>query len=407
MIRKIKRLLTCAVALMFCVLSYAQHSTSSPYSTIGIGEIDSKIYSLNSGMANSGIGTYIPGFLNNTNPAALAVDSLAFVFDVSLSGNFSKYSSSGIEENATNANVRKVAFGVRTFHKLTISAGILPYSNVQYKIQTTKDIEGGNYERYLIYHEGSGGLSKVYLAGSYKLFPNFLVGVNASYLFGRINATETLSNLSIQTATEVDKILFDFGLIYKKELNSSTTISTGLVYGYQSKIKMRNYKTISSVGTTDTKTSTYTSLPQNIGAGFSIKNTKGHSYRIFSIDYKFHNWANIKSPDQRMRYADNHRINAGIGYVPNIRTPKTYLQRIQYQLGAYYEKSNMVINGSRLSEMGATAGAILPLRNSYTQIFLSADYGRRSGIGLIREDYFRINFGVSLNQTWFMKWEYH
>jgi hypothetical protein len=392
---------------MFCVLAYAQHSTSSPYSTIGIGEIDSKIYSLNSGMANSGIGLHKSGFLNNTNPAALSVDSTAFIFDISLAGNFSQYSSSGLNESAKNVNVKKVAFGVRTFHNLAISAGILPYSNVQYKIQTTSDVEGGNNERYTIYHEGSGGLSKVYLAGSYKLLPNLYLGANGSYLFGRINASETLSNLSIQTATEVDKILFDFGLIYKKEINNFNTISAGMVYGYESKIKLKNYKTVSSVGTTETKTSTYTSLPQNAGVGFAIQNTKGHSYRLFSIDYKFHNWANIKSPDQRMRYADNHRINSGIGYVPNIRTPKNYFQRIQYQLGAYYEKSNMVINGNRLSEMGATGGIILPLRSSYTQIFLSADYGRKSGDGLIRENFFRINFGVSLNQTWFMKWEYH
>jgi hypothetical protein len=107
-----------------------------------------------------------------------------------------------------------------------------------------------------------------------------------------------------------------------------------------------------------------------------------------------------------MRYANNHRINAGVEYIPNYRTPRNYFQRVQYQAGAYFEKSNLIINGKQISEMGATAGVVLPLKNNYTQIFLSADAGRRGGKGLINENYIRINLGVSVNQLWFIKWAY-
>jgi hypothetical protein len=403
---RIKRFLISATASLFCVISYAQHSTSSPYSTIGIGEIDNRIYSLNSGMANVGIGTYTSRFLNNTNPAAIAVDSSFFIFDVSLSGILSRYSTAGMKEYANNENVKKVAFGVRIFSKLAVSAGILPYSNVQYKIQSEAYVEGGNNEKYNIYHEGSGGLSKVYLAASYKLLPSLRAGVNASYLFGRINRSETLSNQMIQTISEVDKMLLDFGLMYNKRLTASTSVSAGLVFGYESRIKMKNYKTVSSLGTTETETSTFTSLPRNVGTGFSITNSSGHSYKMFAVDYKFHNWANIPSPDHRMKYSNSHRINAGAEYIPNYRTPRNYFQRMEYQLGAYFEKSNMIINGKQIAEMGVTTGIIFPLKSNYTQIFLSADLGRRGGAGLINENYIRINLGVSVNQLWFIKWAY-
>jgi hypothetical protein len=402
---QIKRFLASITASLFCVLSYAQHSTSSPYSTIGIGEVDSKIYGLNGGMANVGIGTYRPGFLNNTNPAAIAIDSSFFIFDVSASGVLSQYSTATTKEYANNENVKKVAFGVRIFSKLAVSAGILPYSNVQYRIQSDGYVEGGNNEKYTVHHEGSGGLSKLYLAGTYKLLPYLYAGVNASYLFGRINKSESLSNQTLQTISEVDKILFDFGLMYNKKI-VNTSFSAGLVFGYESKIKMKNYKTLSSFGTTETETSTYTSLPKNAGIGFAIQNNSGHSYKMLAVDYKFHNWANIKAPDKRMQYADNHRINAGIEYIPNYRTPRNYFQRVQYQLGAYYEKSNLVVNGKRISEMGATAGIVLPLKNNYTQIFLSTDVGRKGGTSLINEKFIRINLGVSVNQLWFIKWAY-
>ncbi|MDR1593315.1 MAG: hypothetical protein LBS43_02365 [Prevotellaceae bacterium] len=402
---QIKRFLASIIAFLFCVLSYAQHSTSSPYSTIGIGEIDSQIYGLNSGMANVGIGTYIPGFLNNTNPAAIAVDSSYFIFDVSLSGKLSRYSTATMKEYANNENVKKVAFGVRIFSKLAISAGILPYSNVQYRIQSEGYVEGGNNEKYTIYHEGTGGLSKAYFTSTYKLLPYLYAGVTASYLFGRINRSEQLANQMLQTTSEVDKILFDFGLMYNKKLLGSS-FSAGLVFGYESKIKMKNYKTLSSLGTTETETSTYTSLPRNIGGGFSLRNNSGHSYKMIAVDYKFHNWANIKSPDLRMQYSNSHRVNAGVEYIPNYRTPRNYVQRMQYQLGAYFEKSNLIINGKKIREMGATAGVILPLKNNFTQIFVSADFGRRGGAGLINENFIRINLGVSVNQLWFIKWAY-
>ncbi|MDR2287174.1 MAG: hypothetical protein LBE04_06835 [Prevotellaceae bacterium] len=402
---QIKRILALAAASLYCVIAYAQHSTSSPYSTIGIGEIDSKIYGLNSGMANTGIGTYIPGFLNNTNPAAIAIDSSYFIFDVSLAGSLSQYSTAGTKEYANNENVKKVAFGVRIYSKLAVSAGILPYSNVQYRIQSDGYIEGGNNEKYTIYHEGTGGLSKAYFTATYKLLPYLYAGVNMSYLFGRINRSESLVNQMLQTTSEVDKILFDFGLMYNKVI-SKTSLSAGLVFGYQSKIKMKNYKTLSSLGTTETKTSTYTSLPRNIGGGVSLRNSSGHSYKMIAVDYKFHNWANIKSPDMRMQYSNSHRVNAGIEYIPNYRTSRNYFQRVQYQLGAYFEKSNLVINGKKIRETGVTAGLVLPLKSNYTQIFVSADLGHRGGAGLINENYIRINLGVSVNQLWFLKWAY-
>ncbi|MDR0384461.1 MAG: hypothetical protein LBH60_00110, partial [Prevotellaceae bacterium] len=143
----LKKISSSIIASVLCVISYAQHSTSSPYSTIGIGEINSKIYGLNSGMANVGIGTYLPGFLNNTNPAAIAIDSSFFIFDISLSGNLSQYSTAGTKEYANNTNVRKAAFGVRVFSKLAVSAGILPFSNVQYRIQSDEYVEGRNDEK--------------------------------------------------------------------------------------------------------------------------------------------------------------------------------------------------------------------------------------------------------------------
>ncbi|MDR2423900.1 MAG: hypothetical protein LBD59_04150 [Prevotellaceae bacterium] len=72
----------------------------------------------------------------------------------------------------------------------------------------------------------------------------------------------------------------------------------------------------------------------------------------------------------------------------------------------YYEKTNLIIHGSNLIEGGVTAGVILPIKNSPTQLFISTDFGYRGGNNLIGEKIARINLGVCMNQQWFVKWFY-
>ena len=391
--------------LSLCCSSRAQHSTNSPYSMMGLGEIDNETYGQMSGMANSGIGFRMPGLLNFSNPAAPVVDSLSFLFDISMSGNLAQYSNADNKEYATNFNVRKVAVGVRLYPRLSVAAGILPFSSVQYRVSTENYVEGSN-DKYYVFYEGSGGLSRLFLNASYKLTSNLSVGVNASYLFGKINRKESITSQSVMNATEVDKIFAEFGLMYVKNITDGTTLSAGATYSYKNKINLKQSASNTISGQTNTTTSAHTWLPQTFGVGAALQNTARRSYRSLSVDYRFRNWGAITSPDSRMKYVNNYRIGAGASYVPNYRTPRTYFQRVQYQAGVYYATSNMIIGGSTITEKGITAGFIFPLKNSLTQLFLSADVGRKSGDMLIKENYVKVNFGVSMNQQWFMKWFY-
>ena len=400
------KLIICTLTFLFCVHLQAQHGTSSPYSMIGVGELDSKTYGITSGMGNTGTGLYSVGTLNMSNPASLAVDSLSFLFDLSVGGTMSQYSNVSMQESAANFNVKKVAAGVRIFPKLSLAFGMLPYSNVQYKVRDQIYVEGRPDETTSIYYDGSGGLSKLFLSGSYKLLPNLNVGLGVSYLFGRINRSEAHSMHSVKHSVEIDKILADFGLMYHKILDPSLILSAGLTYAYRTEIKMKNFSTYTMSGESKRNTSTYTSLPHNLGAGFALQSSKDRSYRALAIDYKFHKWSDIQSPDKRTHYTDSHRINAGVSYIYNYRTPRNYFQRIQYQAGVYYEKTNLIINGSNLMESGITAGMILPIKNSPTQLFFSTDFGYKGGNNLMGEKFVRLNLGVCMNQQWFVKWFY-
>ena len=95
-----------AVSILFLLLSYhALHSqtTNSPYSILGIGDIDNDFYNRTSGMANTGQAYRSDRFLISNNPASYtALQQQFFSFELSAKGQFVNYS--GTPLNGSSAS---------------------------------------------------------------------------------------------------------------------------------------------------------------------------------------------------------------------------------------------------------------------------------------------------------------
>ncbi|MDR2563390.1 MAG: hypothetical protein LBC98_05540 [Prevotellaceae bacterium] len=399
-----KRSLILLLNTLFYIQLCAQHNTSSPYSMFGVGEIETGTYGMNSGMAGSGIGLYVPGFLNIANPAAIAIDSLSFIFDVSTSAKISRFSLGEGREKATSANLKKIAMGFRTIPKLSLSLGLMPYSSVEYKLRTGEIVEGTN-QQYDMLYEGNGGFTQIYLGGSYKLYPKWSLGVKAAYLFGTINDIQGSWTQSRTITSTGYKFVMDFGIIYNDRLNERTNLTIGATYGYKSQIKLNSTRTVSINNVPEIIPSLHVYIPQSIALGASLQKIRGRSHLIFAADYKFTDWGATPSPNKKVYYSANHRLNAGVQITPNYRTPRNYFQRMAYQAGGFYERSHLKIGGNNLIETGLSLGMIFPLGRR-TVLFLSADLAHRGGTMMINENYLRLNLGVSLNEAWFIKWAY-
>ena len=65
----------------------------------------------------------------------------------------------------------------------------------------------------------------------------------------------------------------------------------------------------------------------------------------------------------------------------------------------------MIVNNQAINDFGITFGLGLPLGNNFSNVNLGFELGRRgtTNAGLVEEDYFRINVGLSLNDKWFRK----
>ena len=98
----------------------------------------------------------------------------------------------------------------------------------------------------------------------------------------------------------------------------------------------------------------------------------------------------------------------GMEYTPNRTDIRYYFRKVSYRAGAYYKKDYYLLDGQGINSMGITLGMTLPITNRNTGLTLGIDFGQRGSMtdNLIRERYINFNVGISIFDTWFVKYHY-
>ena len=103
------------------------------------------------------------------------------------------------------------------------------------------------------------------------------------------------------------------------------------------------------------------------------------------------------------------KIAVGSQWTPN--PFGKYWERIQYRAGMNFSTPYLKVNGMdgpKEIRLGIGAGVpILNGINSRSMVNVGLQWMRRSasGVGMIKEDYFVINLGVTFNERWFVKYK--
>ena len=102
----------------------------------------------------------------------------------------------------------------------------------------------------------------------------------------------------------------------------------------------------------------------------------------------------------------NNRLKRSIGgeYVHNPRSNK-YVDRMLWRVGANYSNSYIKIGDQSPKDFSITCGIGFPLRTTKTMLNVNFEYGNigAQAHSLLKENYFKIGFNVSLNEFWFVK----
>ncbi len=412
--------------MLLPTMAFAQSGTNSPYSQYGLGLLSDQSTGFNRAMGGVAQGMHESNQINHQNPASYAhVDSLTFLFDVGAAFQVTNFKEGNRKLNANNSNFEYVTMSFRVAPRFGMSVGIIPISNIGYNYYTTNKVSEGSTTSYTTLYNGSGGTRVMYIGAGWQPIKNFSIGANIGYLWGSYNRNvvnsytdENANTIGRYYSAEVNSYKLDIGAQYTFKINSKDNVTLGATYslGHDLGGSATLQEISNSLNTSDTTTVTHNKaigIPHTYSVGLAWYHTK--KIRL-GADYTLQQWSKCIFPDltnkgyevTKSAYQDRHKVALGGEFVNNANSRK-YLDRVHVRAGASYATPYLNINGhDGPKEISASIGLGLPISNSWnnrSMLNISAQWAQNNATGMIRENTFRINIGITFNERWFQKWK--
>jgi long-subunit fatty acid transport protein len=411
----IKKIIISA-CLLLSLVSFAQEGTSSPYSFYGIGDVRFKGTLENRSMAGVAV-EQDSIHMNLQNPASYANLKLT---TFTLGGTYGTTTLKNNTEsaNATRTTLDYLAVGL-PLGKFGFGFGLIPYSSVGYKIESISDSATENNKRF----NGTGGLNKAFFGVGYKIAPNFNIGADVNYNFGKIesNNLEFITGVPIGTrelnSADLSGVNFNLGMMYQTKIYKKISIFSSLTYSLESTLTSKNTRNISTViynsnfdlgvvdALDDVKTEASLTLPSKISLSAGIGEAKKWLVGGKIAYGKTSGQANEYNDAANVGYGKYGSVSLGGYYIPNYNSFSSYAKRIVYRAGLKYEKTGLVINSESINDMGLTFGLGLPITGSFSNVNFGFELGKKgtTKANLVQENYANLSVSFSLNDKWFEK----
>ena len=395
----------------------AQTGSISPYSRFGIGDLHSEGYTWQISMGGAGSAMANSFYINTMNPAALVFDTVT-IFEFGLRGEYSTYSTKDQTISASSANFSHfcLAFPVKK-QRWSAALGITPVSSTGYDLNLYENIDNVGPVRNS--YQGSGGLSRFFLANGFKLSKHFSVGINASYLFGTIENTKSVEfpfgtnyfNTKYINSVTVGDFYFNYGLLYTTQLKNNRRLSIGIAGAPDTRTSATNYEyyynytkvagieIIKDTVLKDIKTRGELMLPAYLRFGVTLANYGKWSA---SMDVNFQQWEDFENFGKKDSLTNSYSIHAGGEY---------RLEKLILRAGGKYRKNYLELRDTPINEYGVSFGIGLVklfAKRPASTLNFGLELLRRGTTenGLIAENYIRFHIGLTLADIWFVKPKY-
>ena len=408
--KRIKHIILATLFLATSITSALAQSSTSPYSRLGFGILNDNATGMQRSMGGVGYAMQNGRQINVMNPASYSqVDSLTFLWDIGmdLTNCWSKeYDKSGYN---LGGGLDYITGQFRVAKNLGAALGLVPFSSVGYSF-------GGDLATGTDSKSGVGGLNELFLGVGYQPFKGLSIGANFSYLFGTTTNTTQVTYITTSQFTrslEVRDWNVRAGLQYGFNFSRKNRVVLGVTYSPKKAMHGTAMGTMSDV-TLDKKVDTVANmslkgnyeLPTTIGAGISYT----YDNRLnLEVDYTYQQWSKAKYTPinyfevPSTKWNDRWKVAAGVSYIPNPRG--SYLKRMTYRLGAFYNNDYTNVNGNDVRDYGVTLGFSFPALNSKTLVNLGVEWKHRytAPTNLLKEDYLNVTLSVNFNEMWFWK----
>ncbi len=416
--------------LLISGITTAQRNNDvSPYSFFGIGEDFSPKTVAQSSMGGIGVAMKELNYLNFINPAAYA-DLRYATYGIGGLTSFLTLRESNASQSGNSTSLRYISLAFPIGNKAGFSVGLQPLSSVGYSL-LNRQRDADNILVEVNRYFGKGGTSKIYASYGMYLFKGFSMGIEAGYVFGNItnNIINSRSKVDLATKykqeTTVRGSVVKLGIQYKTDLNQDLQLSTGIAMKISNSLtqkgteKLYNLSFRSSgqeiIGETlyDRSVSFQIESPTKVVAGLGL-GKENNWYIGLNSTFQGAFEASTKQLSQDYRYESVVKTSLGGYYIPKINSISSYWKRVTYRAGVRFGKMGLSVNGNSINnnkftsirDFGINVGLGLPLPRQMSNVNIGFEYGQKgtTSNNLIKEDYFNIRLGLSLNSlNWFKK----
>ena len=409
------------LSILFILISffgYSQRTSYSPYSYFGVGETNFSATVENQMMG--GNTAYYDSVHQNMNNAA-SLSKLKFVnYSVGVDLKNTSYLSASTNEKSTAAAINYISVAIPT-KLLSFSFGIKPKTSVGYLLENDdKSKTPPELNRFT----GSGGVSNAFVSIGFELLENWGFGFSSSYAFGNLNHyhTKILENIELYTRvsseSSVSGLDYNFSTVYQKTFNEKITLYSSIIYQPEAKYKSRNNQIISTidpnssfggdseeidlsaVGLKNTNIKIPNSLSFGLGLGQDKKWFLGFNYmKNDEGGYK-----NELMGLDNVEFKSSQTYSIGGFLLPEYNSFTNYFKTLTYRFGLRYKNGGLYVNNQQINEIGVNFGFGIPLAG-ISSANLGFEFGQRgtTKASLIKEKFFSIRLGVSLNDLWFIR----
>src|SRR6266542_2112165 len=410
-----KKIFAFGVIIFMQQKSHAQNDVS-PYSIIGIGDIQQSSFDRSSGMGNTGISLSSSKFMYHANPASYSkLDDHFFSMEVTMRYKDITYNGNAItsaNNRSTDFSVEKFALAIKIKPRWAASLGLMPFSTSNYSFYAKKNIQGSDLYADA-YYEGTGGLNQIYLANACTIAKNLRLGIQSTVLFGNFTQKETLytNYLGLTDAPLISinqfytsKIYFKGGLQYDLRLNKNWAMNFGAVASRKTNLNASYTLDVSQdSGTIVNKESVkenYFTIPSIYGAGISLVHKNSVT---FSVDYQKQLWSDLNYKGLNYQLVNSDKISAGVEYSQKRPYMNTFFESYYLQAGCFYNNSYLKIYGQQLKDKGITFGIGINAKRSQLAYQVSLEVGQRGTTqnNLIKENYVQGSVTLLYRDFWF------
>ena len=404
----------------------SQTNTGSPYSLNELGEINflGNVSNLSMGGIDSAIDSIE---FNINNPSSLAKLKTTNY----LIGTF--YKSTGISnlnstDNINTANINYIAVGIPT-KRFGFGFGVLPYSSVGFNLQSTEEYNTANSITSRLFG-AEGNINRAFVSIGLPILKYLSLGASANYNFGKFNYEKfnLIENVNYgifsNSSSEISGFTYNFSSNLSIPLKNDFTLN--LVYSFYPEGDLDSYN-IDSLYTSNTSSITLESLGDFVDVDLNsrgLENTKlpvpkksiyslglekKNSWFIgFQYEGKLSsNFENVFLDTQSVSYRDANSLSIGGYIIPDSSSLISYWKRVKYRIGIKNEKKSIIVNNLPINHFSLNLGLGLPIAG-LSKANLGLEIGKvGDNDSLVKENYFALRLGLSLNDVWFIKRKYN